>query len=701
MRIALGCDHRGFAYKAEIIRALTQDGHEVVDLGTFSTDPVDYPDHARLVGVAVRDRLVEAGILICGSGAGVSIAANKIRGVRAALCHDLFTARQSREDDDANVLCLGTGVVSLASAIALARTFLGARFSDEERHARRLAKVLELEAANPPPLDATWATPPPDVTETPIVRESLERLHRLDAGARLWRKDPTLWTAPSAAQIVNRLGWLDVPASMTAALGELEAFAAEVRREGIAEVVLLGMGGSSLAAEVLARTFGPAPGHPALSVLDTTDPDAIRATRARVPLARTLFLVSSKSGTTVETLALYRFFRAEVEQAVAEPGLHFVAITDAGTPLDRLAAEDGFRRVFRNASDMGGRYSALSYFGLVPAALLGVDVGRLLDRARAMATACAPHVSAADNPALRLGAILGGFGQAGRDKVTLVLSPSIAAFGAWLEQLLTESTGKNDRGLIVVHDEPLGPPEVYGDDRLFVSATLGRDADIEQALTRLETAGQPVVRLSLADRSGLGGEFLRWEMATAAAGIVLGVNPFDEPDVARAKDATRTALATFAERGRLPEWPLDDADDVARALAIARPGDYVVLLAYLTPEPATTAALAKLRLLLRDGTRLATTMAYGPRYLHSTGQLHKGGPPTPILLLLASQEGEDLPIPGERYGFATLKMAQALGDLSILRAAHRRAAWLALPGPASEAIERLTVALERKISATP
>jgi ribose 5-phosphate isomerase B len=701
MRIALGCDHRGFLYKAEMIRALAQDGHEIVDVGTFSTDPVDYPDCARLVGVAVRDRLVEAGILICGSGAGVSIAANKIRRVRAALCHDAFTARQSREDDDANVLCFGTGVVSLESALALARTFLGARFSHEERHARRLAKVLELEAAEPPPLDASWAMPRPDVAAVPAVREALDRLHLLDAGARLWQKDAGLWSESSAVQasIVNRLGWLDAPGTMTAALGELEAFAGEVRREGIAEVVLLGMGGSSLAAEVLARTFGPAPGYPALSVLDTTDPDAIRATRARLPLARTLFLVSSKSGTTLETRALYRFFRAEVERAVTEPGRHFVAITDAGTPLDRLAAEQGFRRVFHNAPDIGGRYSALSYFGLVPAALLGIDVGRLLERARKMAAACGSHLPSAQNPALRLGAILGGLGHAGRDKVTLVLSPSIAALGGWIEQLLAESTGKNDRGLIAVHDEPLGPPEVYGNDRLFVAITLGAERELDRALAPLETAGHPIVRLTLADRSDLGGEFFRWEMATAAAGIILGVNPFDEPDVARTKDATQAALATFMERGRLPEWPRDDAEDLARALAIARPGDYVAVLAYLTPEPATTAALAKLRLRLRDSTCLATTMAYGPRYLHSTGQLHKGGPPTPILLLLTPQDGEeDLPVLGERYGFATLTMAQALGDLSTLRAAHRRAFWLTLPAPAAEAIERLTVALGRKLS---
>ena len=702
MRIALGCDHRGFLYKAEMIRALEGDGHEVVDLGTFSTDPVDYPDYARLVGVALRDRLADAGVLICGSGAGVSIAANKIRGVRAALCHDPFTARQSREDDDANVLCLGTGVVSLENAIALARTFLAARFSGEERHARRRAKVLDLETADPPPLDAAWATPRHDVIEVPVVSEALDRLRRLDAAARLWQKDPRLWTESSSVQasIVTRLGWLDLPVAMRAALTELDAFAGEIRREGIAEVVLLGMGGASLAGEVFAKTFGPAPGHPALSVLVTTDPGAIRATRARLSLARTLFVVSSKSGTTLETLALYRFFRAEVEQAVVDPGRHFVAITDMGTPLDRLAAEHGFRRVFHDAPDIGGRYSALSHVGLVPAALLGVDVARLLERAQKMATVCGPHLPAAQNPAIRLGAILGGFGRAGRDKVTLVLSPAIAALGPWLEQLLSESTGKHERGLVAVHDEPLGPPEVYGNDRLFVSLTLGGEASLDRSLACLEAAGHPVVRSTVADRSDLGGEFLRWELATAAAGIILEVNPFDEPDVARTKAATHTALATFRERGRLPEWPPDDAEDVARTLAIAHPGDYVVLLAYLTPDPTTTAALAQLRSILRARTKLATTLAYGPRYLHSTGQLHKGGPPTPIVLLLTPEDSEDLPIPGERYGFATLGMAQALADLSTLRAAHRRVLWLPLKGPIVTTLEGLSAALQRTVAAS-
>jgi glucose-6-phosphate isomerase/transaldolase/glucose-6-phosphate isomerase len=392
-------------------------------------------------------------------------------------------------------------------------------------------------------------------------------------------------------------------------------------------------------------------------------------------------------------LALYRFFRAEVEREIRRPGAHFVAITDPGTPLERLATEGRFRHTFLNAADIGGRFSALSLFGLVPGALLGVDLARLLDRAAAMAASCAPTVPIAHNPALRLAAVLGGAAASGRDKVTLVLSPAIRALGAWLEQLLTESTGKQGRGLIVVHEEPLGPPEVYGDDRLFVTLTLGADPALEQSVALLGAAGHPVVRLRLADRLDVGGEFFRWELATAVAGALLEVNPFDEPNVAQAKDATQAALATFKERGRLPDWPTDSPEDLARALSHARPGDYVALLAYLTPEPETTAALERLRQLVRDRTHLPTTVGYGPRYLHSTGQLHKGGPETPILVLLTSENGADLPIPDERYGFATLKMAQALGDLSTLRAARRRALWLPVRGRAPEAIDRLRAML--------
>jgi len=693
VRVALGCDHRGFLYKHDVARALREDGHEVVDCGTMSEEPADYPDFARAVGVAVRDGRADAGVLICGSGAGVSIAANKIRGVRAALCHDLFTARQSREDDDANVLCIGTGVVSVHQAIALVREFLGARFSGAERHVRRLAKVLALERGE------LLAECGDEWPASAAVTAALDRLARVSAGARIWRKDGSLWSdAPDVrAAIANRLGWLDLPAAMRPRIGEIEEFAADVRRAGVTDVVLLGMGGSSLAAEVLAHTFPPPPGAPALAVLDTTDPGAVRAALERLKLPRTLFLVSSKSGATAEMIALYRFFRAEVERQVERPGDHFVAITDPDTPLARLAGEGRFRRTFLNPPDVGGRFSALSFFGLVPGALAGVEVARLLERGAAMAAACGPAVAPADSPALRLAAALGGLGAAGRDKVTLALSARIRALGAWLEQLLTESTGKRGRGLIVVHEEPPGPPEVYGDDRLFVAVSLGGDAEVERAVAPLEGAGHPVVRLRLADPYDIGAEFFRWEMATAAAGVLLEINPFDEPNVAQAKDATQAALATFKDRGRLPDWPADTADDLARELRQARPGDYVAFLAYVTPEPETTAALQALRATVRDRTRLATTVGYGPRYLHSTGQLHKGGPPSAILVILATEDQDEPAIPGERHGFGTLKLAQALGDLATLRAAQRRALWMPLRGAPAAAVGRLRGALERAL----
>ncbi len=695
MRVAVAADHAGFPLKAPVLEALARDGHQTLDLGTDSTAPVDYPDSARAVGLAVREGRAEVGVLLCGSGAGVSIAANKIRGVRAALCHDLFTARQAREDDDANVLCLGARVIGPDMAVALTRQFVAARFSSEERHRRRLEKVRLLEAS-----EAGGAAGVPgggDPWSRPAVRDAAARLERLDAAPRIWKGDPSLWSDDPAVQesVAHRLGWLTIASRMREHVADLAGFATAVRGEGIADVVLLGMGGSSLAAEVLATTFGPAPGAPRLSVLDTTNPAAVKATLQRLRLPRTLFLVSSKSGTTAEMLALYRVFRAELEGQVDRPGTHFVAITDPGTPLERLAREAGFRRAFLNDPQIGGRFSALSFFGLVPAALLGVDAGRLLQSAQAMAARCGERAALADNPGLRLGAILAGLAETGRDKVTLVLSQRVRAFGAWLEQLLTESTGKQGKGLVVVHDEPLGPPAVYGEDRVFVAMTLGGDRAFDTPLAELEAAGHPVVRLALAEPFDLGGEFFRWELATAGAGVVLGINPFDEPNVAQAKDATQAALATFKERGRLPDWPADGVEDVARVLTGASPGDYVAWLAYLPPTAPATEALQRLRTLARDRTRLATTVGYGPRYLHSTGQIHKGGPPTPILVFLVAAPTEEMTIPGETYGFGTLMTAQALGDLATLRAAQRRALWLPVEGEPAEAIERLRAALDK------
>jgi transaldolase/glucose-6-phosphate isomerase len=708
MRIAVAADHAGFPYKEPIERMLAEDGHAILDLGTCSTEAVDYPDYAQAVGLAVREGRAELGVLVCGSGAGVSIAANKIRGVRAALCHDAFTARQSREDDDANVLCLGARVIDREQALALVREFVNAKFSHAARHERRLAKVLALEAGElPPPATATSRDPaggPGHGLEAhPDAARALARLTALDTGRRLWAKDASLWSPDLAVQdlIANRLAWLDGPATYRAREGDIETVASEVRREGITDVVLLGMGGSSLAPEVLAATFGAAPGWPVLRVMDTTDPGAIRAVSAHLNLSRTLFVVASKSGTTTEVQVLYRFFRAALEASgVARdgrPGQHFIAITDPGSPLERLARAGDFRRVFLNAPGIGGRFSALSYFGLVPAALVGVDVGRLLVRGAAMAEACGPSVPVAANPGLRLGASLAAASLSGHDKLTIVLPEALRGLGAWLEQLLTESTGKHGKGIVVVDDEPLGSPETYGPDRVFVALGLAGVAPSESTLGALAAAGHPVLRLELADLYDLGAEFMRWEVATAAAGVLLEVNPFDEPNVAQAKAATQTALATFRDSGQLPQWPVDGVDETVRLLREARAGDYVALLAYVTPEPATTAGLQHLRLLVRDRTRLATTVGYGPRYLHSTGQLHKGGPPTVIAVLLTTSDAEDLPIPGEPYGFATLELAQALGDLATLRSAHRRALWLPLAGGARDAIARLTAELAKRL----
>ncbi len=697
MRVGIACDHAGFPHKAPIAAALRADGHAVTDFGTNSTDAVDYPDYARVLGDAVREGTVEAGVLICGSGAGASIAANKLRGIRAALCHDLFTARQSREDDNANVLCLGARVIDADTAVTLARGFLSVHFSGIERHRRRLAKIAALETAEcAAPAGGHDAG---DTVKDPAVDQAMARLTQLDAGRRMWAQDTSLWSSDPTvrAAVKNRLAWLTVPATMRGRVHDLMAFAAEAKKEGVTDVVLLGMGGSSLAPETLSTTFGTAPGAARLSVLDTTDPGAIRAVRERLDLRRTLFIVASKSGTTTESSSLYQYFRREVEEAkVEQPGARFVAITDPGTPLERLARDAGFRRAFINDAGIGGRFSALSYFGLVPGALLGVNIEGLLARAAAMAERCGPGVPVADNPGLALGAALGGFAQAGRDKVTLVLAERLRSLGAWLEQLLTESTGKQGKGLVVINGEPLGAPAVYGADRVFVAITLGEDAATERSLGALAAAGHPVIRLPLGDRLDIGGEFLRWEIATAAVGIVLGLNPFDEPNVAQAKEATQAALATYRDTGQLPQWPPNSPDDIVAMLAESRAGDYVGLLAYLTPADATTAGLQKLRTVVRDRTRLATTVGYGPRYLHSTGQLHKGGPPTPILVILTQKDGADLPIPGAPYTFSTLKMAQALGDLATLRAAQRRALWLSLDGSPA-AIDALVTTLATRL----
>jgi transaldolase/glucose-6-phosphate isomerase len=535
---------------------------------------------------------------------------------------------------------------------------------------------------------------------------------------RIWAHDHTVWK-PEPTEITNRLGWLHTAGVMLENVPRLEALAEEVRAAGYTHALLLGMGGSSLAPEVLGKTFGVKEGYLDLAVLDSTDPGAVLAHAERLDLARTLFIVASKSGTTVETLSFFKFFYNQVAEAVGadRAGEHFVAITDPGTPLTSLADRYHFRTTFLNDPNIGGRYSALSYFGLVPAALVGVDVPRLLDRALAMASGCESCVAAGDNSGAWLGSILGELAKAGRDKVTFVLSPAIASFGDWVEQLIAESTGKEGTGILPVVGEPLGPPEVYGDDRLFIHLRLSGDDThdaaqrpeprpeprrrVVEGLAALEAAGHPVVGLNLHDRYDLGGQFFLWEMAGAVAGHLLGINPFDQPNVEAAKLLARRMVAEYTEKGALPSGesaPLtaealneflarDPSTDVstepssraqAEGLDEGSRRSYIALQAYLQPTAETDAALAALRARLRDQFRLATTVGYGPRFLHSTGQLHKGDAGNGLFIQFTAANKRDAPIPDEAGSpdssitFGVLKAAQALGDRQALLDAGRR-----------------------------
>ena len=534
---------------------------------------------------------------------------------------------------------------------------------------------------------------------------------------RLWRKDSGLWTGRDEARW---LGWLDL-AGAEAPAAELTRFADGARADGLTDVLLLGMGGSSLGAEVIGRVLGASGEAPGLHVLDTTDPVQIERTASRLDLSRTLCIVSSKSGTTLEPALLAEYFLDRMRQAVgpARAGSHFVAITDPGSTLEERAGAEGFRQVWSGRPDVGGRFSVLSNFGLVPAAACGLDVPAFLAPARRMAERCGPAVPAAANPGVRLGLLLGVAAAAGCDKTTLVLSPSMGALGGWLEQLLAESTGKAGRGLIPVVDEELGPPSAYGTDRLFVQVRVEDDPDPGQdaALAVLADAGHPVVTLPVPRREALAGEFFRWELATAVCGAMLGVNPFDQPDVEASKAATRTLTAAWEAAEELPgERPVAQSDGIAlfadagnaarlRAaaggpatlarlvsahVASAGPGDYLALLAYLDRSEAHRSVLQGIRGRVRDARRVATSVGFGPRYLHSTGQAFKGGPSTGVFLLLTADDASvDRPVPRRPYTFGAIKMAQALGDLEVLAARRRRVVRLHLEGGAAAGLERV------------
>jgi transaldolase/glucose-6-phosphate isomerase len=547
------------------------------------------------------------------------------------------------------------------------------------------------------------------------VQERIAKLEAREFSTRLWRKDASLWKDdPQDQRIIrNALGWLHVAEKMEENLRDLTEFVSEAKAAGFRHVVHMGMGGSSLAPLAFQRTFEAGRNSISLTVLDTTDPATILSIEHQVHLPETLFIVASKSGTTAEPLAFADYFYERVKEVKGDrAGDNFAAITEAGTPLVELAQEKRYRRTFLNFADIGGRYSALSYFGLVPAALMGVNVPELLVRALRMEHASASCVGIQANPGVVLGAVMGELALQGRNKVTFLVPEGIATLGMWLEQLLAESTGKDGTGLLPVAGEPIADPHKYGDDRLFVY--LRPESDVDGALDRgvlaLQKAGQPVVTIQMGDRLDLGQEFFRWEIATVTAGAILGINAFNQPNVQESKDNTNRLLSAVQEKGQLPEEepalvdkPLSFyAEDVASTasetlaqfLAEARPGDYVALMAYLTETSETQQSFQAIRRRLRDELRLATTLGYGPRFLHSTGQFHKGGPNTGLFLQLTAEDAEDIPVPGKVYSFGVLKRAQALGDLQALRKHHRRVMRIHLGADVKKGLEALEATVE-------
>lgn len=505
-----------------------------------------------------------------------------------------------------------------------------------------------------------------------VIEAALAELEQKNVLARISARDHTLWK-PQPTEIANRLGWLDIAERMKKKLPVIASLVESVRTDGYTHALLLGMGGSSLAPEVFCKTLGIVPGYLDLSVLDSTDPGAVLAFADRLAPDKTLFIVSTKSGGTVETLSFFKFFYNRVAGAVGtdRAGAHFIAITDPGSSLAALAADYRFRATFLNDPNIGGRYSALSFFGLLPAALLGVDLNRLLDRALAAMKSDAGG---------KLGAIIGALAREGRDKVTFFTSPQLASFGDWVEQLIAESTGKEGRGILPVVGESIAAPAVYGNDRLFIYLHLANDHTLDAELDALEKAGHPTLHLELGDLYDLGAQFFHWELATAVACYFIAVNPFDQPNVESAKVLARKVVAAYSETGTLPKGesaPLSAAA-LRQFMTLAKPGDYVALQAYVQPTQETDQALNDLRFWLRDTYHLATTVGYGPRFLHSTGQLHKGDRGNGLFIQFTADAARDAAIPDaagkpeSAMSFGVLETAQALGDYQALRDAGRR-----------------------------
>lgn len=562
-------------------------------------------------------------------------------------------------------------------------------------------------------------------SQAPRIDAALQRLHVQQLLPRLWKHDASLWSADPATQelIRQRLGWLTIVRGMAKRTTELREFAHQIRQAGFQRTLLLGMGGSGLFAEVCRETFGIREGLD-LVVLDTTDPTAIRYQQQQAPLSKTLSIVSSKSGSTSETSALCRYFYETFKSSGEEPGAHCVAITDAGSSLEAQAKTLRFRRIFTNGpgtgAEVGGRFSALTSFGLVPAALIGLDVDRLLARAEAMYQDSGPGVPVRDNPAAQLGAVLAEFAQAGRDKLTLVCAPELASFGTWVEQLVAESIGKQGRGIAPIHGEPLRDPASYQSDRVFLELRLSGQLDpgIDRQVQALAAAGHPVIRVHWQDRYDLGGEVAKWSLATAIAGALLGINPFDEPNVKESKDGTKQLLEHYVREGRLPapQPPLFSDQDIAvygkpaigapasldqclhAFLRQLREGDFIALLSFLPRTPSLDAVVHALRARLAERLGHATMVGMGPRYLHSTGQLFKGGSDRGVFLLLTAEESNDLPIPGEPFTFGILKQAQALGDFQAMQQRGRHVLHLHFQRDPDRVAQRVAQALEQALT---
>jgi len=554
------------------------------------------------------------------------------------------------------------------------------------------------------------------------VQAALEDWRKEGKVRRLWDADASLWTEQDEAKW---LGWLGIVDQQLKGVAHLQDFADEVKQAGFKDVLLLGMGGSSLGPEVFGETFGSKPGYPKLHVLDSTDPAQIRHFEADIDLARTLFMVSSKSGSTLEPNIFKDYFYERAKQAVgpAEAPKRFVAISDPGSSLEKMALTEGFRHVFHGEPSIGGRYSVLSNFGMVPAAAIGIDPRAFLESAAEMVRSCAASAPPVENPGVILGAILGCSQRRGRDKVTIIASKGISDFGAWLEQLLAESTGKLGKGIVPVDAEPLGAPAVYGNDRVFAYLRLASDQEPEQerAIAALEAAGQPVVRIAISDPMQLGQEFFRWEMATAVAGSIIGINPFDQPDVEAAKVKARDLTTAYEETGALPEEraffegegiklfadPRNQAALTPQATSLAAvlkahlgrigAGDYAALLAYIERSPDHIAAMQRLRSMIRDRTKAATCVGFGPRFQHSTGQAYKGGPNSGVFLQITCDDAEDLPVPGHSYTFGIVKAAQARGDLEVLAERGRRALRAHITGDLERGLDTLSRAVEEAL----